>query len=105
MARQIAAALFAELPTSRRREVMSAVAHYVAGVLPREAMVSIVEELSASADFQPGNRVRTFRGSARGVVVRLLEDGRVVWRPDASGSELTALPESLLREKPRGGIA
>ena len=84
---------------------MSAVAHYVAGILPREAMVSIVEELSASAEFKPGDRVRTFRGSARGAVVRLLEDGRVVWRPDGSGSELKALPESLLREKPQGGSA
>ena len=37
--RQIAAALFADLPTPRRREVMSAVAHYIAGVLDRESMV------------------------------------------------------------------
>jgi hypothetical protein len=35
----------------------------------------------------------------RGVVVRVLKDGRVVWRPDGSKSELTALPESLAMEK------
>jgi hypothetical protein len=95
--------VFAELPTSRRREVMSAVAHYIAGILPREAMVSIVEELSVSAEFKPGDRVKTFRGSARGVVVRRLEDGRVAWKPDGSRSELMALPESLLREKSQEG--
>ena len=32
VARKIVAALFAELSTGRRREVMSAVAHYIAGV-------------------------------------------------------------------------
>src|SRR6266850_973154 len=54
--RQLAAALFADLPTTRRREVMSAVAHYIAGVLDRESMVEIVETLSESADFKPGDR-------------------------------------------------
>src|SRR5437016_8778574 len=60
--RQIAAALFADLPTPRRREVMSAVAHYIAGVLDRESMVEIVEGLCRSADFKPGDRVKTLRG-------------------------------------------
>lgn len=36
---------FADLPTGRRREVISAVAHYVAGVLDRQSMVEIVETL------------------------------------------------------------
>jgi hypothetical protein len=40
--------------------------------------------------------VKTLRGSTRGVIVRLLEDGLVVWQPDGSEPELTALPESLL---------
>ena len=76
---------------------MSAVAHYIAGVLDRESMVEIVEGLCESAEFTPGDRVKTLRGSTRGVVIRLLPDGRVVWRPDGSASELTALPEGLLR--------
>ena len=80
--------LFAELPTTRRREVMSAVAHYIAGVLPWEAMVEIVESLCEAADFKPGDRVKTLRGSTRGVIVRVLDDGRVVWRADGSGAEL-----------------
>ncbi len=90
--------VFAELPTGRRREVMSAVAHYIAGVLPWDAMAQIIESLSQSADFKSGDRVRTMRGSLHGVVVRLLEDGRIVWRPDGTDSELTGLPESLVAE-------
>ena len=90
--------VFADLPTGRRREVMSAVAHYVAGVLPWEAMVGIVESLSKTADLKAGDRVKTLRGSLRGVIVRVSENGRVVWRPDGAAGELTALPESLCRD-------
>ncbi|NOS70968.1 MAG: hypothetical protein HOP33_13685 [Verrucomicrobia bacterium] len=92
-------ALFAELATGRRREVMSAVGHYIAGVLDREAMVEIVETLSRSADFKPGDRVKTLRGSTHGNVLHVLENGRVVWQPDGSTAELTGLPESLTPEE------
>jgi hypothetical protein len=88
--------LFADLPTGRRREVISAVAHYIAGVLDRDAMVEIVESLSLSAELGPGDRVKTLRGTVRGVILRILSDGRVAWRPDGSQSELIALPESLV---------
>src|ERR1035438_8348384 len=98
VARQITAALFAELPTTRRREAISAVAHYIAGVPDHECMAQIVNELSQAADFQSGDRVKTLRGSMSGTIVRVLPDGRVVWRSD-SGAELTALPESLVREQ------
>src|SRR5437867_169432 len=37
--------IFAELPTSRRRELMSAVAHYIAGVLDKESLIEILESL------------------------------------------------------------
>jgi hypothetical protein len=77
---------------------MSAVAHYIAGVLPREAMVEIVDSLSESADWKAGDRVKTLRGSLRGTIVRTLRDGRVVWKPDGANNELTCLPESLARE-------
>ncbi len=60
-------------------------------------MVEIVESLSESADFKPGGRVKTLRGSARGVILSVLSDGRVAWQPDGSESALVALPESLLR--------
>jgi len=83
----------------RRREVASAIAHYIAGVLDRDAMVSIVESLCQSAELKKGDRVKTLRGSTRGRVLRVMDDGRVVWHPDGSNSELMALPESLLKEK------
>lgn len=93
--RELSLALFSDLPPMRKREVSSATAHYIAGVLDRDSMVQVVESLSTSAqEFLPGARVKTFRGSSHGVVVRVLDDGRIVWRSDA-GSELIALPESL----------
>jgi hypothetical protein len=61
-------------------------------------VVAVVESLVEAADLNAGDRVRTFRGSARGIIVRILPDGRVVWKPDGSGAELMALPESLVRE-------
>jgi len=76
---------------------MSAIAHCIAGVLDREPMVEIVESLWQSADLKAGDRVKTLRGSTRGVIVRVQPDGRVAWRPDGSQAELVALPESLLR--------
>jgi hypothetical protein len=43
--------------------------------------------------------VKTLRGTSHGVVVRMLEDGRIVWRTEA-GTELIALPESLIAASP-----
>lgn len=86
--------LFAELPTSRRRQATSAVAHYIAGVVDRQSMIAIVEELCASADFQVGDRVKTLKGSMTGTVEEILPDGRLRCRMD-SGTVLIALPESV----------
>jgi hypothetical protein len=93
--------VFADLPTSRRREVMSAVAHYIAGVLPWDAMAEIVNSLSRTAELKPGDRVKTLRGSLTGRVIRMLDDGRVVWKPQGAASELIALPESLALADPQ----
>ena len=89
-------ALFSDFVPGRKREVGSAVAHYIAGVLDRESMVEIVESLCESAEFKAGDRVKTLRGSTHGAIVRILKDGRVVWKPDSASVELTALPQSLL---------
>jgi hypothetical protein len=97
--RQLSAAAFADLPQSRRREVTSAIAHNIAGVLDREAMVAIVESLCETADWKAGDRIKTMRGATHGLIVKILDDGRVVWKPDGSESELIGLPESLIREK------
>lgn len=86
--------VFAELPAARRREVVSAVAHYVAGVLDWEAMAHAIESLCASATLTAGTRVQTLRGSTQGVVLQVLDDGRIMWLTEA-GTELTALPETL----------
>ena len=63
-------------------------------------MVSGINSLIISADFEPGDRVKTLKGSLHGVVRKILADGRIAWRPDDQDAELTALPESLLREQP-----
>jgi hypothetical protein len=97
--RQLSAAAFADLPQTRRREVTSAIAHYIAGVLDRDSMVEIVESLCEYADWKVGDRLKTMRGSTHGVIVEVLADGRIVWKPDGSESQLTGLPESLVREK------
>ncbi len=61
-------------------------------------MAEIVESLSKTSELKPGVRVKTLRGSTHGIVLRLLEDGRVVWRADNTETELTGLPEALLPE-------
>jgi len=97
IARQVATAIFADLPSMRRREVISALAHYVAGVLSKEDMASIVDSLWESASFAPEDSVTTLRGSLRGRVIAILDDGRVKWRSD-TGTIFIALPESLIRD-------
>jgi Fe2+ transport system protein B len=97
--RALATALFSNLPFQRRKEASSAVAHFITGVLEQEMMVGAIETLSQTADWKTGDRVKTLRGSLHGMIVRVLKDGRVVWRPDGTKSELTALPESLCADK------
>ena len=96
--RELALAIFSDLPVARKREVGSAIAHYIAGVLDRDAMISIIESLSRSAFLQPGDRVKTLKGSLHGVIVEILDDGRVKWRAE-TGSIFKGLPESLVRDK------
>jgi hypothetical protein len=98
----LAALVFSELPAVRLKQLTSAVAHYVAGVLDRDAMAAIINELYRSASFSVGERVKTMRGSLRGVITRVLEDGRVAVRPDQGTSELLSLPESLLPDDQGG---
>ena len=97
--RQTALAIFQELPAVRQKEVASAVAHYIAGVLDREAMSAIIEELCRSASFGVGDRVKTMRGSLHGTITRVLEDGRVAVRAEGGASEMFCLPESLLPDE------
>jgi hypothetical protein len=96
--RELTLALFSDLPPLRKREISSVVAHYIAGVIDRDAMIDAVETVSQSADWKSGDRVKTLDSSLRGKIVRILEDGRVLWKPDGSDTELNALPESLAHE-------
>jgi hypothetical protein len=96
--RELVLALFSDLHPSRKREVSSVIGHYIAGVLDRESMVNVVESLCEAVEFKTGDRVKTLRGSTSGVILKILDDSKIVWRPDGTKSELTALPESLLRE-------
>jgi hypothetical protein len=96
--RRLVDVLFADLAGGRRREAASLAAHYIAGVLHRETMIAGLDALAQASDFKAGDRVRTFKGSLRGVVKKVLPDGRVAWLPDGSKTELIALPESLLKE-------
>jgi len=99
--RALAIALFSDLSFHRRKEVASATAHFITGVLDQELMESAIETLAQSADFQPGDRVTTLRGSLHGVILRIEQDGRVVWKPDGTDNELTGLPEGLIPEARR----
>ena len=96
--RELALALFRDVPAIRKREISSAVAHYIAGVLDRDAMVQIIESLWQVAQLTAGDRVCTLKGTLHGVITRVLDDGRVAWRPDGAAGELIALPESLESE-------
>lgn len=100
IARQFVAAVLSDLPYNRLREATSAIAHYIAGVLDRDSMIQIVESLCRAADLAPGDRVSTLRGTTRGVIIRVLEDGRIAWKPDGGALEIVALPENLMLEKP-----
>jgi hypothetical protein len=44
-------------------------------------------------------RVRTLRGSVRGVITRVLEDGRVAVRADGAAGEMISLPENLMPDE------
>jgi hypothetical protein len=96
--RALANALFSDLPFLRRKEASSAIAHFITGVLDLNLMIDAIESLCQAASLAPGDRVKTLRGSTHGIVLRLLPNGRIVWRPPGTESELIALPESLLRD-------
>src|ERR1700733_2472353 len=69
--RALATALFHELPFHRRKEVSSAAAHFITGVLDLKSMMRMVESLCESAEFNPGDRVKTLRGSLNGVILKI----------------------------------
>jgi hypothetical protein len=68
-------------------------------VLDENMMTEAVNTLSETANWKSGDRVKTLRGSLHGKILRVLEDCKIVWQPNGTKSELTALPESLCVDK------
>ena len=97
--RALANALLSDLSFHRRKEASSAIAHFITGVLDENMMIEAVNTLSETANWKSGDRVKTLRGSLHGKILRVLEDGKIVWQPNGTKSELTALPESLCVDK------
>lgn len=97
--RALANALFSDLTFHRRKEASSAVAHFITGVLDQELMMKAIDTLSEAADWKPGDRVKTLRDSLHGKILRILEDGKVIWQPDDTNNKLTCLPENLCRDE------
>jgi hypothetical protein len=92
------------LPPARSRAILVAVADYVAGGLERASMVEIVEGLWAGDALRPGMRVKTLRGAVEGVVLQLLPEHRVLWRPRGSAADLVAEAASLLPVRPASRV-
>lgn len=86
----------AGLGTARSRAILAAVSDYIGGTIERAALIEIVEGLWTAAPLRPGTRVKTLRGAVEGVVLRVLADQRVLWRPRSSTVDWIAEPGSLL---------
>jgi hypothetical protein len=98
--RGLAPALFSDSHSTRKRELSAAVGHSIAGALDRESMAGRVDDPCASADFKPGDEVKTPRGSMSGKIIRRLKDGRVAWRADsARGADCVARKLDSPKEK------
>lgn len=93
--RALANAIFSDLAYVRRKEASSAIAHFITGVLEESLMVQALESLTKIHAWIPGDRVKTLRGSLHGIVVKVSEDGRILWRPDGTKHDLIAMPEDL----------
>ena len=97
LANTLLVAVFAEADPIRRREIADAGAGYVSGVRDRAELIALTASLCEDDALAPGDAVQTLRGSATGIVVRVIDDGRITWRSDATQSELTGTAASLRR--------
>jgi len=90
---------FVEFSPQRAKLIGSAVGHYVAGTLDKNALTSFFNEMVAEPAFEIGTRVTTLKKSLRGVVKSITKEGDVVWQPDRSNTTLTTTPSGLLPEQ------
>lgn len=88
------------LGAARSRAILLAVSDYISGGLARTELIEIVEGVWEAAPLRPGMRVKTLRGAVEGVVLQVLPDHRVLWRPRGSAADLVAETGSLLPVRP-----
>jgi hypothetical protein len=100
LGRGLSYTLFAELAVARKKQIASLVAHFIAGVLGEAAMLNGLNDLVALERLQVGDRVATRRKSVTGTVIKITEDGKVIWKCDRTGAVMTGTPQSLIRLHP-----
>ncbi len=72
-----------------------AVADYITGILDRDAMLTVIDEISRTWSFSVGDRVQTTGGSLHGVITQILQDGTLEWKPDHLETTMRGTPDSL----------
>ncbi|MEO6034499.1 MAG: hypothetical protein ABIQ35_04515 [Verrucomicrobiota bacterium] len=97
IARLVTEMSLADLPRTRRRAAGLLGVDYVSRDLDQKTLILELEALTGPLKFEPGDRVRTFKGSMHGTILGLFPDGRLAWLTD-SGAELVSSPEALLIE-------
>lgn len=97
LGRRLVEVLAADLAALRRRELTSAVAHYVAGVLDVKSMIGIVDGMFQRFAFQVGDQVQSLRGSVHGVVASV--DGDTIQVRLSTGSLAAFSAASLIKVK------
>jgi len=74
------------------------VAHFVAGLPDIDEVIleKGLNDLIQLELFKAGDRVATLKKTLTGKVVRVKDDGPVVWKCDQTGSTMTATAQSLI---------
>lgn len=90
--------MFADIPTLRRKQIASLVAHFIAGLPDVDEIILKrgLDELAQIERFQVGDRVVTLKKTLTGQIVRINEDTTFVWKCDQTGLLVTATPQSLI---------
>jgi hypothetical protein len=98
LGRGITHALFAEVPTLRRKQIASLVAHFIAGLPDVDEIVLRrgLDDLAQMEQFQIGDQVATLKKTLTGKIVQINDDGTLVWKCDQTGSVITATPQALI---------
>lgn len=95
--RDLSYALFADVAAKRKKQLASLMAHFIAGVpeVDKAALRNGLTELTQLEDFQVGDKVTTLQKSLSGEIIRINQDGGIVWKCDQTGLVITGAPQSL----------